>query len=194
MEELWGPMEPVPEDRLVLLDEGHRLPLGKGRSVEVLATPGHASHHVVYLEEETGAAFVGDAVGIAFPHGHMVQPVTPPPDFDPELVTHHLHRLAERAPAFLGFAHFGPDRDPQASLVQAEERLWEWVEWVRSAAGDPESLTEALRRTVLEGYRAEGFDEETIERYDRATFWPMQVTGILRWLEQRQASGGSGSS
>jgi glyoxylase-like metal-dependent hydrolase (beta-lactamase superfamily II) len=194
MEELWGPMEPVPEDRLVLLDEGHRLPLGKGRSVEVLATPGHASHHVVYLEEETGAAFVGDAVGIAFPHGHMVQPVTPPPDFDPELVTHHLHRLAERAPAFLGFAHFGPDRDPQASLVQAEERLWEWVEWVRSAAGDPESLTEALRRTVLEGYRAEGFDEETIERYDRATFWPMQVTGILRWLEQRQASGGSGSA
>ncbi len=184
MQELWGPMEPVSEDRLMPLHEGDRIPLGAGRSIEVLDTPGHAVHHVVYLEGETGAAFVGDAVGIAFPHGHMVQPVTPPPDFDPVLVTRQLHRLAERDPAFLGFAHFGPDADPQTSLAQAEERLWDWVGWVRASGGDPHALTEALRRRTLDGYRAEGYDEETIDRYDRATFWPMQVTGILRWLAQ----------
>ena len=91
--------------------------LAEGRSIEVMATPGHAKHHVVFLEEETGGAFVGDAVGIAFPHGHLVQPVTPPPDFDPHLVTTQLRRMAARGPDFLGFAHFGPEPEAQRALV-----------------------------------------------------------------------------
>jgi len=193
MAALWGPMEPVARDRMVVLEEGSRIPLGGGRSIEVLDTPGHARHHVVYLEEQTGGAFVGDAVGIAFPHGHMVQPVTPPPDFDPGLVATQLHRLAGRDPQFLGFAHFGPDRDPQDSLAEAERRLWEWVEWVRHAGGEPDTLHEALRDWVLDGYRAAGVDEDTIAVYDANTFWPMQTAGIRRWLERGQPGGVGGS-
>ncbi len=180
MRTLWGPMEPLAEDRLLILDEGDVVPLGGGRSLEAMYTPGHAKHHIVYLEEETGAAFVGDAVGLAFPHGHVVQPNTPPPDFDPGLVTHQLRRIAARSPQFLGFAHFGPDRDPQSSLAAAEERLWEWVRWVE-AAGDGD-IVEALRTWVLDGYREQGYGEETIATLDRNTFWPMQAAGIQRWL------------
>ena len=190
MESLWGPMEPIDADRLLVVDEGDRIPLGGGRSVEVLATPGHAKHHVVYLEDESGGAFVGDAVGIAFPHGHMVQPVTPPPDFDPELVTTQLRRLADRDPGFLGFAHFGPDRDPLRSLAQAESRLWGWVRWIEEAArSGPTHLADALRSWVLSEYEAEGHDAEVIEQYDRNTFWPMQVTGVLHWMAKRGAVG-----
>jgi glyoxylase-like metal-dependent hydrolase (beta-lactamase superfamily II) len=186
MLDLWGQMEPIDPDRILTLDEGHRLPLGPGRSIEVMATPGHARHHVVYLEDETGAAFVGDAVGIAFPHGHMVQPVTPPPDFDPDLVVAQLHRIAKRHPAFLAFAHFGPDRDPQRSLADAESRLREWVTWVEEATrSEPKDLTDAMRTWVLDGYRRRGLDEPTIETYDKNTFWPMQASGILRWLSRR---------
>ena len=183
MEALWGRMDPVPEERLMVVDEGDRIPLGGGRSLEVLDTPGHAKHHVVFLEEATGGAFVGDAVGIAFPHGHFVQPVTPPPDFDPDLVTTHLRRLAARRPGFLGFAHYGPERDPQRSLSEAEDRLWEWVDWVRAAAGDDASLAQAMRSWVLGRYRAEGHPEDVVDQYDRNTFWPMQITGIRRWLD-----------
>ncbi|MFH1103593.1 MAG: MBL fold metallo-hydrolase [Actinomycetota bacterium] len=186
MERLWGPMEPVAEDRLLVLDEGSHIPLGGGRFVEVMYTPGHARHEVVYFEAETGACMVGDAVGIAFPHAHMVQPVTPPPDFDPRLVTEHLARIADRAPAFLGFAHYGPDPHPGATLTAATRRLWEWVAWVESHAGTTdEDLTEAMRPWVLDDYRRQGFSEETIATYDRNTFWPMQVTGIRRWLASR---------
>jgi len=187
---LWGPMEPIDPGRLLVVDEGDRIPLGKGRSIEVLATPGHAKHHVVYLEEESGGAFVGDAVGLAFPHGHMVQPVTPPPDFDPDLVTTQLRRMADRDPGFLGFAHFGPDQEPLRTLAEAESRLWEWVRWVQQAAGrGPEHLTDAMRSWVLDGYRAQGYAEEIIDQYDRNTFWPMQVNGILHWMSR---SGGPG--
>lgn len=183
MQELWGPMDPVTEDRLLVLEEGDRIPLGNGRSVEVMYTPGHAKHHIVFFEDETGGAFVGDAVGIAFPHGHVVQPVTPPPDFDPHLVTDNLRRLAARLPAFVGFAHFGPATDAAATLAAAEERLWDWVRWVEGAgAGD---LTEAMRAWVLDGYRCLGYDAATIATLDRNTFWPMQGAGIQRWLSRR---------
>ena len=188
MRTLWGPMEPIPEDRMLVLDEGDRIPLGGGRSVEVMYTPGHAKHHIVFFEAETGGCFVGDAVGLAFPHGHMVQPNTPPPDLDPGLVTEQLHRIAARGPAFLGFAHFGPDRDPAASLDQAETRLWEWVHWVEGMADlDDEAVSDALRDRVLASYRSEGHDEATIEMYDSTTFWPMQSAGIRRWLSLRES-------
>ncbi|OFW66779.1 MAG: hypothetical protein A2Z12_09275 [Actinobacteria bacterium RBG_16_68_21] len=186
MHELWGPMQPIAPERLLVIEEGTRIPLGGGRSVEVMYTPGHAKHEVVFFEEETGACLVGDAVGIAFPHGHMVQPVTPPPDFDPDLVTEHLERIAIRDPAFLGFAHFGPNRDCQNSLAVAAERLWQWVDWVEAAGADAGGdLDEALRRWVLDGYRRDGYSEEVIAAYDRATYWPMQAAGIQRWLSLR---------
>ncbi len=184
MLELWGPMEPLAEDRILVLDEGHTIPLGSGRAIEVMYTPGHAKHHIVFFEQMTGACFVGDAVGIAFPHGHMVQPNTPPPDFDPDLITEQLHRIAARQPAFLGFAHFGADPRPQQTLARAEERMWQWVEWVEGVT-DGSDITSGLRDWVLDGYRAEGYDDELIDRYDRNSFWPMQAAGIERWLSMR---------
>ena len=182
MRDMWGAMEPIAPERLIVLEDGDKISLGGGRSIDVVYTPGHAKHHVVYFEEITGACFVGDAVGIVFPHGHIVQPITPPPDLDPDLVAHQLHRIRDLAPAFLGFAHFGPHADPAESLAQAEERLWAWVSWVeRAGAGD---IDEAMRRWVLDGYATEGATEETVALYDDATFWPMQVSGIRRWLDQ----------
>ena len=181
MERLWGPMEPIDPGRIDVIEEHSRIPLGSGRSIEVMATPGHARHHVVFFDEQTGGCFVGDAVGIAFPHGHMVQPVTPPPDFDPHLVTAQLHRIAARDPVFLGFAHFGPHGDPPAALAEAERRLWEWVDWVHRHPG---ADAEVMRRWVLEGYAGRGVPDEVAATYDTNTFWPMQPAGIGRWLER----------
>ena len=64
--------------------------------------------------------FVGDSVGLCYPHGHFVQPVTPPPDFDADLVVEQMHRMLERAPRFLGFAHFGPHNPGGGDAGNAE--------------------------------------------------------------------------
>jgi glyoxylase-like metal-dependent hydrolase (beta-lactamase superfamily II) len=184
MQALWGPMIPVPEDRILVLDEGSRVHLGGTRSLEVLYTPGHAQHHIVFSEDQSGAMFVGDSVGIAFPHGHLVQPVTPPPDFDEAMVVTQLRRMAAREPRMVGFAHYGVTNAVARVFEQAEERLHDWVEFVVSL-DDAADGTEQMRAWVLEGYRAEGLSEEAIDQYDRNTFWPMQITGIQRWLSQR---------
>ena len=186
MRDDWGPMEPLDPARLLVLDEGHRLPLGAGRSLEVMYTPGHAKHHLVYFEAETGACLVGDEVGVAFPHGHRVQPDTPPPDFDPVATTEHLHRIAARHPAFLGLAHFGPHPDPQQALAEAEQRMWEAVAWVEEAKAG-QGPTAAYRRWMLHGHRARGMPEDEVAKYDAHTFWPMQPAGIRRWLDRPQA-------
>ncbi len=181
MQTLWGPIEPIDPGRLDILEEGSRIPLGGRRELEVMATPGHARHHVVFGDDETGGYFVGDAVGIAFPHGHLVQPVTPPPDFDPHLVGHQLRRIAARNPRFLGFAHFGPNDDPQGALEEAETRLWHWVRWVEA---HPAADADTMREWVLAEYAAHGVTPEIASCYDRNTYWPMQPAGIRRWLDQ----------
>lgn len=181
---LWGPMRPVPEDRLLVLDEADSIDLGNGRSLEVMYTPGHAKHHIVFTEAVSGGMFVGDAVGIAFPHGHMVQPVTPPPDFAEPLVIQQLRRMAEREPGFIGFAHYGVAGDPGRVFAEAEARIHDWVDFVENL-GSVDDPAERLREWVLGRYRSEGVPEADIDQYDRNTFWPMQVPGIQRWLDQR---------
>ena len=47
-------------------------------------TPGHASHHVCYLHEPTGIAFVGDMAGVRVPPEPFTLAPTPPPDIDVE--------------------------------------------------------------------------------------------------------------
>jgi hypothetical protein len=64
--------------------------------------------------------------------------------------------------------------------------MWSWVEWVEGAASeDDATLVVRMREWVLDGYRAEGYPEETVARYDRNTYWPMQAAGIRRWLAAR---------
>ncbi len=187
MQQLWGPMNPVPEERILVLDEGSTIPLGGGRVLDVMYTPGHASHHIVFSEEVSGGMFVGDAVGIAFPHGHMVQPVTPPPDFDEPMVVGQLQRMAARQPGFIGFAHYGVAHDALRVFNEAEERIGEWVGFVEGL-GDLPDAADRLRTWVLERYRADGVTEPEIDQYDRNTFWPMQATGIQRWLTLRDSA------
>ena len=47
-------------------------------------TPGHAYHHLAYLEPESGTLFAGDVAGIRLPGQSYVRPPTPPPEIDVE--------------------------------------------------------------------------------------------------------------
>ncbi len=188
MSRLWGDMAPIDRARLLVLDEGDAIPLGGGRSLDVMYTPGHAKHHVVFHDAELGGMYVGDAVGVAFPHGHFVQPNTPPPDLDPPTLVAQLHRMAQRDPAFLGFAHYGVHDDPGGALAEAEARLDAWVGFVESLeALDQTAAAERLKEWVLAGYRAAGVPESVVAAYETGTFWPMQAAGIMRWLALRDS-------
>src|SRR5260370_590441 len=97
---------PPPEDNLRILGGGDTLALGT-RKVAVVYTPGHASHHVSYFDNEEGAAFVGDTTGVRIEGHPSVMPATPPPDIDLDIWDTSFAAILERKPARLFLTHFG---------------------------------------------------------------------------------------
>jgi glyoxylase-like metal-dependent hydrolase (beta-lactamase superfamily II) len=51
MDFLWGDFHPVPEDQLVILNDGDEVQVGP-YVIRALDTPGHANHHLAYLLDE----------------------------------------------------------------------------------------------------------------------------------------------
>ena len=183
----WGEMIPVPEDRIDALHEGDTVSLGTSTDLQILDTPGHAKHHVTIFDPDSGAMFVGDTVGLCYPHGHHIQPNTPPPDLDPHVLTGQLRRMAALDPAFVGFAHFGPRRDAQVALNSAENRIWEWVELIEQLNHLPEDqAAHLLADHTLTRYRSAGAPPEELAFYTGASGrWEIHLNGVRRWVDQQ---------
>ena len=121
MKRLWGEVIAVPEANLRVLSGGESI--GPWR---VEYTPGHASHHVSYLHEPTGTAFVGDVGGVRVEGGPIIPP-TPPPDIDIELWHHSLQTVAGWEPARLAVTHFGVYDDVASHIAAMHEALDRWA-------------------------------------------------------------------
>jgi glyoxylase-like metal-dependent hydrolase (beta-lactamase superfamily II) len=106
MDRLWGPMLPVPESNVHVVSDRDRLRFGS-RILEAAYTPGHAVHHISYLDPETGTSFAGEAAGLRLWNTPFVYPPTPPPDVDLEAWSMSLQRLSAWDPDRLFIPHFG---------------------------------------------------------------------------------------
>lgn len=149
METLWGEIAPVPAEQITSLEGGERLKLGR-RGIDVAYTPGHAVHHVSFLDTPSGHAWVGDSAGLLLVGGRFALPVTPPPDIDLEAWRRSHETLRRWKPAKLIHTHFGPGDDPATHLDRHETMLTDWARRVR------ESLEE------------EGTDAERADRFMRS--------------------------
>lgn len=122
MDRLWGECRPVPTENLVVLAGGEKVAAG-GRSLDVAYTPGHASHHVSYLDAAAGVAFVGDTAGIRIGPDAPILPATPPPDVDMRAWKASLAQLGAWRAETLFLSHFGPSSPTAAHLADFSERL-----------------------------------------------------------------------
>jgi glyoxylase-like metal-dependent hydrolase (beta-lactamase superfamily II) len=141
MDALFGKFLAVPQSNLQILRGGESLSLG-GTSFDVLYTPGHASHHVSYLEHSTGTAFVGDTAGICIEGHSFVLPATPPPDIDLELWDKSMNAIEQHKPKRLCLTHFGYSEQPAKHLANYRLRLRQWSDSVAKilSAGKEESV------------------------------------------------------
>jgi len=140
---MWGEVVPVPEANVRVLSGGER---GIEGAYRVEYTPGHASHHVCYLHEPTGTAFVGDMAGVRLPpHDFTVAP-TPPPDIDVAAWDRSLDTIAAFEPARLALTHFGIATDPAAQLARCRIALHEQAALV--ADNDEAGLIAAVEARV----------------------------------------------
>lgn len=150
MDQLWGEFLAVPEAAVKRLEGGERIALG-GRNLVVEYTPGHAIHHVAYLDERSRAAFVGDTCGIRIDNDPYVLPVTPPPDIDLDSWPDSIARIRAWDPDLLCPTHFGPARPVAAHLDEHERRLAAWSAQVSedlASGADPDEAADRFADAI----------------------------------------------
>jgi glyoxylase-like metal-dependent hydrolase (beta-lactamase superfamily II) len=152
MDTLWGAFQPVPASQITALAGGERLDMG-GTSIRVAYTPGHAKHHVSYLDERSGMAYVGDTGGIRVTGDYVLAP-TPPPDIDIEAWQESVNTIDAWQPVALFLTHFGPVTPARAHLARFRLTLTRQADAVRQAllAGGHE---EAQIRAFVDRMQAE---------------------------------------
>jgi glyoxylase-like metal-dependent hydrolase (beta-lactamase superfamily II) len=191
MAALFGPVDPVPAERLSALNDGDRIDLG-GRELLVDHTPGHAPHQVALTDTATGAVFTGDALGVHVPDLPVLRPATPPPDVDVEAAVDSIERIRARARSVLLFAHFGPINDVDATCDLAIARIRGWAAAVRDElrrTDDPDEIVARLeqeaRRDIETGAEAT-LDLEILEdRLRLLSSVRMNVLGLMRYWRKR---------
>jgi glyoxylase-like metal-dependent hydrolase (beta-lactamase superfamily II) len=144
MDRLWGDVKPVPAARLRVVEGGETLSVA-GREIEVQYTPGHASHHVSYLDTASRVAFVGDTAGIRKGSGTYVMPPTPPPDIDLEAWRASAEKILAWDPDTLFLTHFGPHHGARQHFQAMFENLDSWSGTVRRLLADA-ALTDDERQ------------------------------------------------
>lgn len=177
MERLWGEIVPVPEANVTALVGGESV-LG----TRVAYTPGHASHHVCYLHEESGTAFVGDVAAVRLPGVALTVPPTPPPDIDVETWEESIATVEGWRPKRLALTHFGAIEDPAPHLAEARERIREEAQLAReldeaayerhhrervAVAADSEEAAAELIQCVPPEYQWRGLDRYWSKRAER---------------------------
>lgn len=186
--EFFGHVEPTPADRLRSIDDGDVLTLGS-RSLDVLYTPGHASHHVALVDSETGAVFTGDAIGVHLPDARVLRPATPPPEFDVDKAIDSIERIRARARSVLLLSHFGAVPDVHAICDLAVERIRGWSNVVRDALAwtdDRDEIARLLAARGAEEYLADAGQRIDMARYDLLSSIQINAAGLIRYWEKRQ--------
>jgi glyoxylase-like metal-dependent hydrolase (beta-lactamase superfamily II) len=188
MDELWGETRPVPEDRLEILGGGEVLEAAGG-SLVAHYTPGHAYHHLAYLEPGSGALFAGDVAGIRLPGQSYVRPPTPPPELDLEAWVQSIGLIRQLSPESLCLTHFGRFDDVERHLGELEQRLQAWVLFVEERMTEGAGRDEIADELKIEGdaeMLAEGASPEESELYNLAGDYPTLVDGLMKYVSRRR--------
>jgi glyoxylase-like metal-dependent hydrolase (beta-lactamase superfamily II) len=187
MASLFGPVEPVPAQRIRALRDGDSIIFGH-RSLEALHTPGHASHQVALVDSATGAVFTGDALGIHVPDLSVLRPATPPPDFDLELMIDSVERIKSRARSVLLFAHFGPIWEIDRICDLAIRRTRAWTTVVRDEldrTDDPDEIVAVLEREATRDLETGAEAAIDLDRFELLSSVRMNALGIIRYWKKR---------
>ena len=148
--------------------------------LECFPTPGHASHHVCYLDPD-GTLYAGDAAGVRIQPGRYVMPPTPPPDIDVEGWQRTIDEIERRAPERLALDPLRRRRRPGVHLARLRLELLDWAEFVLGGATEDEFV--AYCRTELADA-----GEDARHVGNAMPFW-QSYQGLKRWADKQAGSG-----
>jgi glyoxylase-like metal-dependent hydrolase (beta-lactamase superfamily II) len=186
---LFGETLAVPEQNIQILDGAETLMVGT-RKIDVIYTPGHASHHVTYFDEGEGIAFAGDTAGIRIANGPYIMPATPPPDIDLAVWEYSFAAILDRRPSRLFVTHFGYAENPAKHIADFRKRLHLWAEITEQAMQSKSDMAAALQ-SFLEQTQTEMrqyLSEADAEQHAFTAGLPLSFLGLARHIRKRSAA------
>jgi len=189
---LYGEILPVPVDRIVESAHGATLRLGS-RELTLFDAPGHARHHLVVLESQSGHVFTGDCFGVSYRQldagaRQFVFPTTSPSHFDPPALHRSIDLIASFRPGAVYLTHYSQLRDIPRQTADLHRLLDRHVKIALHAreAGAPrhEYICAALRQLIAEESQRAGW---ALQGAAAAAFLAMDVDlnaqGLVAWLD-----------
>lgn len=135
-EKLYGEIKPLPETRVLRVNDGESLTWGE-RKFSFIYTLGHASHHICVHDSATEGVFTGDAFGLYYPEIQgkdlFILPSTSPIDYDPIEAKKSVEAILNLHPKTLFLTHFGEVSRVQEAKnellknLDIHEALYHWA-------------------------------------------------------------------
>ena len=192
MQRSYGQIQPVPEERVVVAEDGHTVTLA-GRTLLFLDTPGHARHHYCVWDERSRSWFTGDTFGLSYreldsAQGAFILPTSSPVQFEPEPLKASIQRMLDHAPRWMCLTHYGAVGNVEKLAEDLFEQIDAMVAIARSCDGIPDRhrcLVAALTALYLERAHAHGcpLDDAGVQRV-LAMDIELNAQGLACWLDR----------
>ncbi len=190
-DEMYGSLVPVPADRVILMEDGDSLEIGK-RPLSFIDTPGHARHHFCIWDEQTRGWFTGDTFGISYreldtENGPFVFPTSTPIQFDPPALIASIKRMLEKQPENLYLTHFGCVQDVQRLADDMISSVEQFATFGEQFDGD-ENRQHGIRSAMMEWLMARARQHGVVYSDDKlrevfANDVILNTQGIEFWLD-----------
>ena len=180
----WGEIKPIPLENIKKLNDGADIKIDKNRIIKALYSPGHAKHHYSFYDETSGTIFMGDTLGLIYPHGNFVQPNLPPPDFDKEVLFSTLEHIEKLDLNKVAIAHFGIHTNPYELINNAKESIDLWLQFIDNLPDlTQKEASDRLVEWLVANYKSLNIDDKTISNYIGNGNFEMQINGVRNYLK-----------
>ncbi len=151
-QELFEPIIPIQEDRLIAMNDMDTMRIGPNRMLTFMDTPGHAKHHFSIYDSKTNGVFVGDTMGVYYPQldVELYLPSTSPNQFDPDAMLASAEKIMAYEPDAIYFGHYGRTSNRDEVMAQLKGWLSDFLRITNDLMQKKEApITELLSKALL---------------------------------------------
>jgi len=192
--ELYGELVPVPAQRVLTTTDDQHLTL-RGRSFQVLHTPGHALHHYCLMDVAHRNLFTGDTFGLSYreldtAQGAFGVPTTTPTQFDPEQLVASIDRLMATGPRAAYLMHYSrvTGLPALAASLKAQIPALAAIAQRHAAAADPYAAISAAMRALwieLAGRHGLADPAASVDEYLSKDI-DLNTQGLIAWTQRQR--------
>ena len=192
--ELYGELVPVPANRVITSEDGQYFSL-RGRSFQLLHTPGHALHHYCLVDLAHRNLFTGDTFGLSYREFDTAQgafgvPTTTPSQFDPVQLIASIDKLMATEPRAAYLMHYSRVTGLPAIAASLKAQIPEFVAMAERHAhtGDPYAAIYADMRALWITLAARHGLAEPQARVDEylSKDLDLNTQGLIAWLRRQR--------